>query len=250
MGESSGGRDASRWTAGVARVRGPAWGACIGAVLAGCAATPHPLPPMGRIAVVSLVGDQARLVVRDEAARRHVVDTWAVPDWHVDDDVEARTAAQLQADGYAPVDVPVPADARRWLGGATWTSVPRPTWTFAGGPEAARRAASAAQADWLLVVATAPPVREDPFFHTSGHVTGYGHYTRGGESLEYAQLAVLLVDGHSGEVVKSRVGDGETAAAAGAAAAPSASAPALSREGTLAAIDAAVHDGLRRLKVE
>lgn len=83
------------------------------------------------------------------------------------------------------------------------------TYSFAGGKEGVRGAALAAGADYLLIVAKAPNAFSDPFFKTNQYITGYGVYQRSffGEqtSITFAQLAVLLVDGRTGEVIADRI---------------------------------------------
>ena len=222
------------------------------ALLTACATTVPSPPKESSFAVLSTLGNKLSLRQVGITVFGNTEKAIDVSQWNVDEHVEASTAIMLKSAGFKTLKSA--ARSTDDLGRMSYFNMTQ-SYTFTGGPAAMRKAALAAGADYLIVVLEAPKARSDPFFRTNQFITGYGVYQRrGGGSVTFAQIAVLLVDGKTGEVLSSCIESAGTARSDSIwidVDAPSLDSSSLSqpREAFLRVIDGAVWKSLTFLKL-
>ncbi|HET7831695.1 MAG TPA: hypothetical protein VFK88_01900 [Gallionella sp.] len=175
-------------------------------LLAACATTGANVPRNSKVVPISIVGNTLDFRVVGTTVFGNDKKLIDVSEWNTDENIEDSANNYLRTAGInsgraAP-------GSKSHIGAMSFLNFTG-NYSFAGGKEGVQKAALGSNADYLLIVARAPNAFSDPFFHTNQYITGYGIYQRsyfGRQSgVNFVQLAILLVDGKTGEVITSRV---------------------------------------------
>ena len=173
-------------------------------LLAGCASPSVTPPKDSKLAVVSVLGSDLSLRQVGITVFGNSAKVINVSSWNVDEHVAESLRSGLNAAGFGTTAMD--PGWKSALGAISFFPF-LSSYSFAGGAEGVQRAARAAKVDYLIIVAAAPSSFGDPFFGTNQDISGYGVYQRRGRgNIDFAHVAVILVDGKTGEVLDGRNG--------------------------------------------
>ncbi len=170
--------------------------------LFGCASAPPSPPSDASYVVVSMIGEKLKLKQVGITVFGNADKVLDVSSWNVDARSQEAAVRALTAAGRTVR--PTRPEASLEIGPWTYTNFTS-AYVFKGGPSAFKNVASQSKADFVVVLLEISSNFGDPFFGTNQSTAGYGVYQRKGRgAILFADLAILLVDGKTGEVLSRR----------------------------------------------